>query len=102
MGRAEVLEHREAFAEVGLDRRLDDLARGLGHQAAHAGELADLLDAAAGARVGHQEDRVQVDLAVADVVAGARSIISSVIRSRACVQASSTLLYRSWSVMIPR
>ncbi len=59
---------RQAFAEVGLDRRLDDLARGLGHQAAHAGELADLLDAAAGARLGHQEDRVEVDLAVADVV----------------------------------
>ena len=30
------------------------------------------------------------------------SIISAVIRSRAWVQASSTLLYRSWSVMIPR
>ena len=76
MRRAEVLQHRQAFAEVGLDRRLDDLARRLGHQAAHAGELADLLDAAAGAGVGHQEDRVEVDLAVADVVAGARSIIS--------------------------
>ena len=54
---------RQAFAEVGLDRRLDDLARGLGHQASHAGELADLLDAASGTRVGHQEDRVEVDLA---------------------------------------
>ena len=41
--RDEVLQHRQAFAEVGGDRRLDDLARGLGHQAAHAGELADLL-----------------------------------------------------------
>ena len=66
--RAEVLEHREALAEVGLDRRLDDLARRLGHQAAHAGELADLLDAAAGTRLGHQEDRVDVGLALADVV----------------------------------
>ena len=35
-------------------------------------ELADLLDAAAGAGVGHQEDRVQVRLAVADVVLAAR------------------------------
>ena len=69
VGRAEVLEHREALAEVGLDRRLDDLARGLGHQAAHAGQLADLLDAAAGARLGHQEDRVDVGLPLADVVA---------------------------------
>ena len=58
--RAEVLEHREAFAEVGLDRRLDDLAGRLGHQTAHAAELAHLLDAAAGAGVGHQEDRVHV------------------------------------------
>ena len=57
---AEVLQHAQALAEVGLDRRLDDLARGLGHQAAHAGQLADLLDAAAGAAVGHEEDRVDV------------------------------------------
>ena len=57
--RDEVLEHRQAFAEVRLDRRLDDLARRLGHQAAHAGQLADLLLAAAGAGVGHDEDRVE-------------------------------------------
>ena len=55
----EVLQHGEAFAEVGGDRRLDDLARRLGHQAAHAGELADLLGAAARAGVGHHEDRVE-------------------------------------------
>ena len=41
------------------DRRLDDLARRLGHQAAHAGELAHLLRGAARARVGHHEDRVE-------------------------------------------
>src|SRR5205823_9100933 len=39
----EVLQHGEAFAEVRGDRRLDDLAGRLGHQAAHASELADLL-----------------------------------------------------------
>ena len=50
--RAEVLQHAQALAEVGLDGRLDDLAGGLGHQAAHAGQLADLLDAAAGAASG--------------------------------------------------
>src|SRR5690606_34931545 len=33
--RDEVLEHGEAFAEVRLDRVLDDLARRLGHEAAH-------------------------------------------------------------------
>ena len=48
--RDEVLQHRQAFAEVRGDRRLDDLARGLGHQAAHAGELADLLLASRGRR----------------------------------------------------
>jgi hypothetical protein len=37
--RDEVLEHRQPLAEVGGDRRLDDLARRLGHQAAHAGQL---------------------------------------------------------------
>ena len=39
----EVLQHVEAFAEVGRDRGFDNLARGLGHQAAHTGKLADLL-----------------------------------------------------------
>ena len=60
VGRDEVLQHREAFAEVRGDRRLDDLARGLGHQAAHAGELADLLLGASGAGVGHHVDRVEL------------------------------------------
>ena len=59
VGRDEVLEHRQPFAEVGANRRLDDFARRLGHQAAHAGQLADLLLAAAGARVGHDVDRVE-------------------------------------------
>ncbi len=57
--RDEVLQHRQAFTEVRRDRRLDDLARRLGHQAAHAGELPDLLLAAARARVGHDVDRVE-------------------------------------------
>jgi DNA modification methylase len=43
VGADEVLQHAQAFAEVGHDRPLDDLAGRLGHQAAHAGELADLL-----------------------------------------------------------
>src|SRR3546814_4221612 len=37
VGGVEVLQHGEAFLEVRDDRRLDDLARRLGHQAAHAG-----------------------------------------------------------------
>ena len=60
VGRDEVLEHGQALHEVGLDRALDDLALRVGHQAAHAGQLADLLERAAGARVGHHEDGVQV------------------------------------------
>ena len=40
--RDEVLQDVQAFAEVRRDRRLDDRAVGLGHQAAHAGQLADL------------------------------------------------------------
>ena len=51
-------EHGEALAEVGRDGGLDDLAGGLGHQAAHAGELTDLLLRTAGAGVGHDVDRV--------------------------------------------
>ena len=64
MRRDEVLEDVQAFAEVRRDRRLDDRAVGLGHQAAHAGELADLGRAAARARVGHHEDRVERLLAL--------------------------------------
>ena len=48
--RDEVLEHGQTLAEVRRDRRLDDLARRLRHQAAHAGELADLLRASRGRR----------------------------------------------------
>ena len=66
VGRDEVLEHGEPFAEVRLDRALDDLADAagelllrLGHQAAHAGELPDLVAAAAGAGVEHHEHRVE-------------------------------------------
>src|SRR5205809_2119459 len=58
--RGEVLEDREALAEVRGDRRLDDLARGLGHETAHAGQLADLLLAAPRAGVGHHVDRVEL------------------------------------------
>ena len=53
-------KHGEAFAEVRGDRVLDDLAGGPGHEAAHAGELTDLLLAAAGAGVGHDVDGVEV------------------------------------------
>src|ERR1017187_10317834 len=56
----EVLQHVEAFAVVRGDGGFNDLARGLGHQTAHTGELADLLFGTARARVGHDVDGVQV------------------------------------------
>ena len=58
--RDEVLQHGQAFAEVGRDGGLDDFARRLGHQAAHTGELADLLFRSAGAGVGHDVNRIEV------------------------------------------
>src|ERR1700682_5914032 len=58
--RDEVLQHVEAFAEIGRDRSFDNLARRLGHQAAHTGELADLLFGTASAGVGHDVNRIEV------------------------------------------
>ena len=72
--RDEVLEHRQALHEVGLDRPLDDLALRVGHQAAHARQLADLLEGAARAGVGHHEDGVELvevgDHRLGDLVGG--------------------------------
>ena len=69
VGGDEVLEDRQAFAEVRDDRLLDDFADAagqlllrLGHQTAHAGQLPDLLARTAGAGVGHEEDRVEARL----------------------------------------
>ncbi len=42
VGRVEVLKNGQAFLEVRDDRRFDDLARRLGHQAAHTGQLLHL------------------------------------------------------------
>ena len=60
MGGNEVLQHRQAFAEVRRDRGLDDFARRLGHQAAHAGELTNLLLRAASAGVSHDVNGIDV------------------------------------------
>ena len=59
VGGDEVLQNVQAFAEVRGDRRLDDRAVRLGHQAAHAGQLADLRGGTARARVGHHVDGVE-------------------------------------------
>ena len=103
--RVEVLEHREAFLEVRDDRALDDLARGLGHQAAHAGKLAHLRGRAARAGVRHHVDRVDLRVAAGLLVASSptRFPSSSLRRSRSVDfdQASTTLLYFSPWVIRP-
>ena len=96
--RDEVLEHAETLAEVRGDRRLDDLARGLGHQAAHGGELTNLLGRAARAGVGHDVDRVEarLDLLLARLRIGDVSlpmpIIISVVTLSATPAQMSTIL----------
>ena len=60
----EVFQHGQAFAEVGSDGCLDDFAGRLGHQAAHSGELADLLLRPACTGVRHDVNGVDVALFV--------------------------------------
>ncbi len=91
--RDEVLEHRQALHEVGLDRALDDLALRVRHQAAHAGELADLVERPTRPGVGHHEDRVRL-------VEGA--FIASATSSVASVQMATMRSLRSSSVIRPR
>src|SRR5713226_6646354 len=62
--RDEVLQHREAFAEVGSDGRFHDFTRRLGHQPAHAGELANLLFRSASAGIRHDVNGVDAALFV--------------------------------------
>ena len=64
MSRDEILEHAQAFAEVGSDRSLDDFAARLRHQTAHACELTDLLTIATRAGVDHQINRIEFLTAV--------------------------------------
>src|SRR3546814_11547557 len=53
VGRVEIFKDGQAFLEVRDDRRFDDLARRLGHQAAHAGELLHLRRRTTRARMRH-------------------------------------------------
>ncbi len=62
VGGVEVLQHGQAFLEVRDDRRLDDLARRLGHQAAHPAQLLHLRRRATRPGVGHHVDRVRLFL----------------------------------------
>ena len=51
--REEVLEHRQTLTQVGLDGELDNLSRGIRHQASDTRHLYDLLLASTGTGVGH-------------------------------------------------
>ena len=57
MARDEVLEHAHPLAQVGLDGQVDDPARGVGHQPAHACQLVDLGHVSTGTGVGDHPDR---------------------------------------------
>ena len=61
VGGDEVLQDREALTEGGLDRPGDHLTARVGHQALHAGDLADLLRVPSGTRVHHHVERVEGD-----------------------------------------
>ena len=63
VGGVKVLQHGQAFFKVRDDRRLDDLARRLGHQTAHSAKLFHLRHRPTRAGVGHHEDRVWLDRA---------------------------------------
>ena len=58
VGADEVLEDGHALAEVAAHGDVDDPAGGVGHQAAHGAQLADVALVAAGTRVGHHPDGV--------------------------------------------
>ncbi len=60
VGGDEVLQHRQAFSEVGHDRPRDDVALGVGDQASHTGDLADLQHVPAGAGADHHVERVEL------------------------------------------
>ena len=55
----EVLEYVQTFTEVGGDRRLDDRAIRLGHQATHTSQLTNLCGGTTRTGVGHDEDAVE-------------------------------------------
>ena len=55
----EVIGDGESLAEVRRNRQIDDLARGIRHESAHACELAHLLLVSARAGVRHHEDGVE-------------------------------------------
>ena len=64
VGRTEVLQNSHSFTEIRLNRRLDNLTAGLGHQCSHTCKLLNLVHTAPGAGITHQIYRVQMRRAV--------------------------------------
>ena len=109
----EVFENGQALAEVRLDRTVDDLALRVGHEAAHARELANLLDVTSSAGVRHHVDGVEAievlahrvsdlvgcagpdvdDLAVALGVAHEAHLVVFLDRVDLCVSGSEDLVF---------
>ena len=59
VSRDEVLKYAQTFTEVRGDRRLDDRAVRLGHQATHTGQLTNLSSRTPGTGVSHHVHRVE-------------------------------------------
>ena len=55
-----VIQHREAFTEVGQNRFFDDITGRLGHEAAQTGQLTYLLAVTTGTGVHHQPNRIEL------------------------------------------
>src|SRR4029079_14629002 len=102
VGRDEVLEHRQALHEVGLDRALDDLALRVCHQTAHPRQLADLVERPEGARVDHHEDRVRLVEVLLHGVRALVGLLAPAAVSAPLVHSAMTRSLRSFSVISPR
>ena len=79
--RVEVFEDGQTLLEVRDDRGGDDLARGLGHQPAHPGQLLDLRRRAARAGVRHHPHRVD-RLAGFDLADDLHHLLGDLVRAR--------------------
>ena len=75
--RDEVLEDRQAFTEVALDRARDDLTTRVGDETAHTGDLTHLHDVSSGARADHHVDGVELRR-LQQVLHGLRHLVGGV------------------------
>src|SRR5207302_9755787 len=80
VGRNEVFEYSQTFAEIGSDGSLDNFAAGLCHQTTHTGELTHLLAITARTRINHEVNWVQF-LAPIIVLKGAEHDVGDFVTS---------------------